>query len=99
MVGRLLAVLKAKNKSPEPCPEMAPERPIPRPTRRVSRFSWWGSSGASVATTAMMDPPLGVFMSFSQVLANGDTGDGQLAGQAKISLNKNAQRDGGIGKR
>ena len=42
--------------SPEPFPEVLPVRASPIVARRASRFSWCGSSGASVATTMMIEP-------------------------------------------
>jgi len=47
---------KCDEMSTEPLPEMLPLRPRPRVTRRARRFSWCASSGASVATTTMMEP-------------------------------------------
>ena len=53
---RGFAVEKATNRSPDPLPATLPVRARPRAARRASRFSWCGSSGASVATTIMMEP-------------------------------------------
>ena len=39
-----------------PLPEMDPVRARPSEARRAMRFNWWGNSGASVATTMMMEP-------------------------------------------
>ena len=44
------------NRSPEPAPAMPPIRPTPSAARRASRRSWCGSSGASVASTTMIEP-------------------------------------------
>jgi hypothetical protein len=51
-----LAVEKAMKISPEEFPELEPVRARPIVARRASRFSCPGKSGASVATTIMMDP-------------------------------------------
>ena len=51
-----LAVEKAMKISPDPLPEVEPVRASPIVARRASRLVWCGSSGASVATTMMMDP-------------------------------------------
>ncbi len=51
-----LAVEKAMKRSPEPLPAKLPMRPRPSAARRAMRFSWCGSSGASVATTMMIEP-------------------------------------------
>ena len=51
-----LAVEKAMKMSPDPLLETLPVRPSPSAARRAMRFSWWGSSGASVATTMMIEP-------------------------------------------
>ena len=42
--------------SPEPLPETLPVRARPSEARRARRFSWCGNSGASVATTMMIEP-------------------------------------------
>ena len=52
-----LAVENARKISPEALCEIEPERLTPRPTRRASRLHWCGSSGASVAAMAMIEPP------------------------------------------
>jgi hypothetical protein len=54
-----LAVEKARKMSPELCAATEPERAMPRPQRRARRLSWCGSSGASVATTPMIEPTSG----------------------------------------
>src|SRR5260370_32547008 len=51
-----LAVENAMKMSPDPLPEVAPNRARPSDARRASRLVWFGSSGASVATTMMMEP-------------------------------------------
>ena len=47
------------NRSPLVCPPVPPTRAMPRPARWASRSHWWGSSGASVATTTMIEPEPG----------------------------------------
>ena len=42
--------------SPELCEPVVPVRPMPSVARRARALHWPGSSGASVATTAMIDP-------------------------------------------
>ena len=51
-----LAVENARKMSPEPLPDVLPVRARPSVARRARRFSWCGSSGASVATTMMIEP-------------------------------------------
>ena len=50
------AVEKAMKRSPDPAPAMPPMRPMPSAARRATRRSWCGRSGASVATTTMIEP-------------------------------------------
>ena len=50
------AVEKAMKMSPEPFPEVEPVRARPIVARRARRLSWSGNSGASVATTMMIEP-------------------------------------------
>ena len=54
--GIRLPVANAMNRSPLVWPPVPPTRAIPRPARCASRSHWWGSSGASVATTTMIEP-------------------------------------------
>ena len=54
--GRRLPVAKAMNRSPLVWPPVPPARAMPRPARWASRSHWWGRSGASVATTTMIEP-------------------------------------------
>ena len=49
-------VENAMNRSPEPAPAIPPIRPTPSAARRAMRRSWCGSSGASVASTTMIEP-------------------------------------------
>ena len=58
-MGKRLPVEKAMNRSPLVCPPVPPTRAMPRPARWASRSHWWGSSGASVATTTMIEPEPG----------------------------------------
>ena len=51
-----LAVEKAMKMSPDPSKARPPVRPRPSPARRASRLHWSGVSGASVATTMMIEP-------------------------------------------
>ena len=51
-----LAVEKAMKMSPEELPPKPPWRPMPSATRLTRRSSWCGRSGASVATTTMIEP-------------------------------------------
>jgi len=51
-----LAVENAMKMSPEPSPEKLPSRARPSAARRARRLSWVGISGASVATTMMIEP-------------------------------------------
>ena len=50
------AVENARKMSPEPLRGMLPVRARPSEARRARRLSWCGSSGASVATTTMIEP-------------------------------------------
>src|SRR5580704_210256 len=50
------AVENAMKMSPELSPEILPSRPRPSVTRLAMRFSSCGKSGASVATTTMIEP-------------------------------------------
>ena len=54
--GTLLAVEKPTMISPEACAANDPTRPMPSAARLHTRTSCDDSSGASVATTTMMDP-------------------------------------------
>ena len=56
--GRL-PVANAMNRSPLVWPPVPPARAIPSPARWARRSHWWGSSGASVATTTMIEPEPG----------------------------------------
>ena len=77
--------------SPEPLPETLPVRASPSDARRASRFNWCGSSGASVATTMMIEP-----VSCFADRAVGDlptdrhAGDAQLVAQAVVGLHQHA---------
>src|SRR6516164_614719 len=51
-----LAVENARNRSPEKCEPLVPVLARPIVTRRASALHWLGKRGASVATTAIMDP-------------------------------------------
>ena len=51
-----LAVEKATKMSPELFVAMLPMRASPSETRRAIRSSWCGITGASVATTTMIEP-------------------------------------------
>ncbi len=51
-----LAVEKARKMSPDPLAAVPPRRAMPIGTRRARRSSWWGRSGAVVATTTMIEP-------------------------------------------
>ncbi len=57
--ARALAVENAMKMSPDELDATPPSLPTPSPARRARRFSWCGSSGASVATTMMIDPTSG----------------------------------------
>ena len=54
---RLVGGGEGDEMSPEPSCATEPVRARPMPTRRASRLSWCGRSGAFVPTTAMTDPP------------------------------------------
>ena len=54
--ARGFAVEKAMKISPELFSPSPPMRPTPSEARLATRSSWWGSNGASVATTMMMEP-------------------------------------------
>ena len=51
-----LAVEKARKMSPEPLPAVPPVREMPIAERAAMRLSCVGNSGASVATTTMIEP-------------------------------------------
>src|SRR5919202_6253 len=51
-----LAVENARKMSPELFSPLPPIRPTPSATRVATRLSWCGRSGASVATTTMIEP-------------------------------------------
>ena len=84
--------------SPEPLPEVAPVRARPREARRASRSSWCGSSGASVATTMMIEPSSLQHRRRPRTCAIGDfgadrhAGDPQLRAPAVIRLHEDADR-------
>ena len=54
---RRLLVEAARKMSPLPWWATEPTRPSPSPTRRATRSSWRASSGMSVSTMPMHDPP------------------------------------------
>src|SRR5213594_837015 len=57
--ARALAVENAMKMSPDELDATPPSLPTPSAARRAMRFSWWGRSGASVATTMMIEPTSG----------------------------------------
>ena len=94
VAGAGLAVEKAMNRSPEPLPDTLPVRARPSAARRARRFSWCGSSGASVATTMMIEP-VSVLAStrrssrISQARP-GTPAIAQLVAQAEVRLHQHA---------
>ena len=79
--------------SPEPSPEMLPSRPRPRVTRLAMRFIWLGSSGASVATTTMIEPVSSSHTGLAgNFVAYGRARDAQEMADSKIALHQHADR-------
>src|SRR6267378_433255 len=95
-----LAVEKAMKMSPEPLPEMLPLRPRPRETRRARRFNWCETSGASVATTTMMEPrsnslnDVEAYAGSSGISLPTGTPAMKIFARAVVALHKDADRVG-----
>src|ERR1700679_3441068 len=92
-----LAVEKAMKMSPEEFPELEPVRARPIVARRASRFSCVGNSGASVATTMMMEPTSALTSGSSIALlgrgvTNGVRGGGELRAPSTIALHQHTDR-------
>ena len=75
-----LPVDRARKISPDPSCATEPVRALPRATRRATRFSWCGNSGASVITTAITESRGEAHLAAAQMLTNRHAQDHQLRG-------------------